>query len=68
MNIATRLIHSGNRVQPAAAPLSVPLYHASTYAQQSVDEFGAWDYARTGNRQRFDGTFKGFLLAMNSGD
>ncbi len=52
MNIATRLIHSGNRVQPAAAPLSVPLYHASTYAQQSVDEFGAWDYARTGNPTR----------------
>jgi cysteine-S-conjugate beta-lyase len=52
MNIATRLIHSGNRVQPAAAPLSVPLYHASTYAQQSVDEFGPWDYARSGNPTR----------------
>lgn len=52
MNFATRLIHSGSRVQSADAPLSVPLYHASTFAQQSVDEFGAWDYARTGNPTR----------------
>jgi cysteine-S-conjugate beta-lyase len=52
MNIATRLIHSGKRIQPAVAPLSVPLYHASTYAQDSVDEFGAWDYARSGNPTR----------------
>ncbi|HEY9593901.1 MAG TPA: aminotransferase class I/II-fold pyridoxal phosphate-dependent enzyme, partial [Spirochaetia bacterium] len=29
-----------------------PLYHASTYAQTSVDSFGAWDYARSGNPTR----------------
>jgi cystathionine beta-lyase len=52
MKIATRLIHSGKDVQPATGPLSVPLYHASTYAQESVDDFGAWDYARSGNPTR----------------
>jgi len=52
MNIATRLIHSGKDVPPAPGALSVPLYHASTYAQQFVDDFGAWDYARTGNPTR----------------
>ncbi|MFI5369121.1 MAG: trans-sulfuration enzyme family protein [Spirochaetia bacterium] len=52
MKIATRLIHSGKDVRPATGPLSVPLYHASTYAQQSVDDFGPWDYARSGNPTR----------------
>jgi cysteine-S-conjugate beta-lyase len=52
MKIATLLIHSGKNVQPATGPLSVPLYHASTYAQESVDDFGAWDYARSGNPTR----------------
>ncbi len=52
MKIATRLIHAGTDVVPAHGALSVPLYHASTYAQTSVDSFGAWDYARSGNPTR----------------
>ena len=52
MDIATRLIHTGATVEPVAGALSVPLYHASTYAQPSVDSFGRWDYARSGNPTR----------------
>jgi cystathionine beta-lyase len=52
MDIATRLIHTGTSVEPVSGALSVPLYHASTYAQPSVDTFGAWDYARSGNPTR----------------
>jgi cystathionine beta-lyase len=52
MDIATRLIHTGASVEPVRGALSVPLYHASTYAQPSVDTFGTWDYARSGNPTR----------------
>ncbi len=52
MDIATRLIHTGASVEPVQGALSVPLYHASTYAQPSVDTFGTWDYARSGNPTR----------------
>ena len=52
MDIATRLIHAGATVEPVTGALSVPLYHASTYAQPSVDTFGTWDYARSGNPTR----------------
>ncbi len=52
MDIATRLIHTGAAVEPVQGALSVPLYHASTYAQPSVETFGAWDYARSGNPTR----------------
>ena len=52
MNFSTRLIHSGKEVGVPARPLSVPLYHASTYAQDFVDSFGTWDYARSGNPTR----------------
>jgi cysteine-S-conjugate beta-lyase len=52
MDISTRLIHTGATVEPVQGALSVPLYHASTYAQPSVDNFGIWDYARSGNPTR----------------
>ncbi len=52
MKISTRIIHSGKNVELPSRPLSVPLYHASTFAQDSVDEFGPWDYARSGNPTR----------------
>ena len=52
MDVATRLIHTGATVAPVTGALSVPLYHASTYAQPSVDTFGTWDYARSGNPTR----------------
>ena len=52
MDIATRLIHTGASVEPVQGALSVPLYHASTYAQPSLESFGRWDYARSGNPTR----------------
>ena len=72
MKFATRLIHAGTDVTPAHGALSVPLYHASTYAQQSVDAFGTWDYARSGNPTRraveeaiaaLEGGTRGFAFA-----
>ena len=52
MNFSTRLIHLGLAAGRAEGALTVPLFHSSTFAQTSVDEFGRWDYARSGNPTR----------------
>lgn len=52
MKFATRLIHGGHAIDPATGALSIPVYQTSTFAQQSVDHFGKYDYARSGNPTR----------------
>ncbi len=52
MKFATRLIHGSHAVDPATGALSIPVYQTSTFAQQSVDHFGRYDYARSGNPTR----------------
>ena len=52
MKFATRLIHGSHAIDPATGALSVPVYQTSTFAQQSVDHFGKYDYARSGNPTR----------------
>ncbi|MCM2359616.1 MAG: aminotransferase class I/II-fold pyridoxal phosphate-dependent enzyme, partial [Geobacteraceae bacterium] len=52
MKIATRIIHTGHETDPHTGALSVPIYQTSTFAQESVDHFGKYDYARSGNPTR----------------
>ncbi len=52
MKFATRLIHGSHAVDPATGALSLPVYQTSTFAQKSVDRFGKYDYARSGNPTR----------------
>ncbi|RII28545.1 MAG: cystathionine gamma-synthase [Geobacter sp.] len=52
MKFATRLIHGSHAVDPATGALSIPVYQTSTFAQKSVDQFGKYDYARSGNPTR----------------
>jgi cystathionine beta-lyase len=52
MKLATRLIHGPGTVDPGTGALSVPVHHASTFAQTSVDHFGKYDYGRSGNPTR----------------
>lgn len=52
MKFATRLIHGNHTIDPATGALSIPVYQTSTFAQQSVDHFGRYDYARSGNPTR----------------
>lgn len=52
MKFATRLIHGSHAVDPATGALSIPVYQTSTFAQKSVDHFGKYDYARSGNPTR----------------
>ncbi len=52
MKIGTKLIHTGHETDPHTGALSVPIYQASTFAQESVDRFGKYDYSRSGNPTR----------------
>ena len=52
MKFSTRLIHGSHTVDPATGAVSIPIYQTSTFAQKSVDHFGKYDYARSGNPTR----------------
>lgn len=52
MKFSTRLIHGSHTIDPATGAVSVPIYQTSTFAQKSVDHFGKYDYARSGNPTR----------------
>ncbi len=72
MKFATKLIHSGQTVDPLTGALGVPIYQTSTFRQQSLDQFGKYDYARSGNPSRealeeaiacLEGGSRGFAFA-----
>lgn len=52
--IETSLIHAGVRDGYAnkKGAVNVPMYLSSTFHQESIDEFGEYDYARSGNPTR----------------
>ena len=52
MKIGTRIIHNGHEIDPATKALGVPIYQVSTYNQESFDQFGKYDYARSDNPTR----------------
>jgi cystathionine beta-lyase len=52
MKFATKLIHNGYAIDPATGALGVPICQTSTFRQESVDKFGKYDYARSGNPTR----------------
>ena len=52
MKIGTKIIHTGHATDPHTGALSVPIYQTSTFAQESMDKFGKYDYSRSGNPTR----------------
>ena len=52
MKLGTKIIHSGHEIDPCTKGLSTPIYQVSTFAQESVDRFGRYDYARSANPTR----------------
>lgn len=52
MKFSTKLIHGGGSIDPFYGAVSTPIYQTSTFAQKSVDHFGRYDYARSGNPTR----------------
>lgn len=66
MDFGTKLIHNGNEIDKATGALSIPVYHASTFHQFDVDNFGKYDYSRSGNptREALENT----IAALEEGD
>lgn len=48
----TKLLHNEHKYDPTTGAVSVPIQHASTFHQHSVDEFGKYDYGRSANPTR----------------
>ncbi|WP_035186297.1 cystathionine beta-lyase [Alteribacter aurantiacus] len=52
LSIQTRLLHHSHKHDRHTGAVSVPIQHASTFHQTNLDEFGKYDYARSGNPTR----------------
>lgn len=52
MKYATKLLHTGNEIDEQTGALSVPIYQASTFKQDDVDNPPQYDYSRSGNPTR----------------
>ncbi|GFP76075.1 trans-sulfuration enzyme family protein [Clostridium fungisolvens] len=52
MRFGTKLIHNGNEIDEETGALSIPIYQASTFHQRDIDNFGKYDYSRSGNPTR----------------
>jgi cystathionine beta-lyase len=52
MKLGTKIIHSGHEIDPYTRGLSTPIYQVSTFAQESAECFGKYDYSRSSNPTR----------------
>lgn len=52
MKFGTKLIHNGNEIDEKTGALSIPIYQASTYHQNDVENGQEYDYSRSGNPTR----------------
>jgi cystathionine beta-lyase len=52
MKYGTRILHNGNEFDPQTGALSIPIYQASTFLQEDVDNPGQYEYSRSGNPTR----------------
>lgn len=52
MKFGTKLIHNGNEIDKYTGALSIPIYQASTFHQEDIDNPGEFDYSRSGNPTR----------------
>lgn len=68
----TKLLHNNHKVDRGTGAVSVPIQHASTFHQYEFDQFGKYDYGRSGNPTRealeetiaeLEGGARGFAFA-----
>lgn len=52
MNFETKLIHGSGDVDAATGSVSTPIYQTSTFHQFDINNFGKYDYSRSGNPTR----------------
>lgn len=65
MDWETRLIHSGYDLCEHTGAVSIPIYHASTFRQPSIDNFGPFEYGRSGNPTR--DALEGLMAVLEGG-
>ncbi len=65
MEWETKLIHSGYDIDKHTGAVSIPIYNASTYRQDSLDKPGAYFYGRYGNPTRE--ALEGMMAVLESG-
>ncbi|MGJ9458635.1 cystathionine beta-lyase [Oceanobacillus sp. CF4.6] len=51
-HLETKLIHGAQRGETQTGAVNVPIYLSSTFHQNSFEEFGPFDYSRSGNPTR----------------
>lgn len=52
MRFATKLLHGENTIDRNTGSVTLPIYQTSTFHQFDIDNFGEYDYARSGNPTR----------------
>lgn len=52
MNFGTKLIHGSGDIDPITGSVSTPIYQTSTFHQFDINNFGKYDYSRSGNPTR----------------
>lgn len=52
MKFNTKTIHGGQEVDPSTGAVMPPVYHTSTFAQQSPGKHGGYEYSRAANPTR----------------
>jgi cystathionine beta-lyase/cystathionine gamma-synthase len=52
-DLATRVIHAGQRPDPTTGAVTTPIYATSTYVQESPGKHKGFEYSRTHNPTRF---------------
>lgn len=65
MKPGTRILHTGNEVDPATGAVSIPVHYASTFKQERVEEFGPYEYSRSGNPTR--DALEGIIANLENG-
>lgn len=66
MKLGTVLIHSEGSIDKNTGALSTPIYQASTYHQFDIDNFGKYDYSRSGNPTR--DVLENLIAELEGGD
>jgi cystathionine beta-lyase len=52
VSFATKLLHTGNEIDPVHGASAFPIYQASTFHQEEIDQPPPFEYARSGNPTR----------------
>lgn len=52
MKFGTKLLHSEKTIERNTGAVTLPIYQSSTFHQFDIDNFGEYDYARSGNPTR----------------